>query len=244
MAQESNDEQVASVGHHILKRTFWQLVDRVDVGKKELDPFRLKTLKGLLKSDQCFVEPLIVEIFKALHRQNSETRLGAVLLVNEIFLRSSRFRELLIDDFQDFLLLTAETDAIRWPLPDPKDVSKDLKLFTMKSVQKWHEKYGQAYRKLDLAFNYLKECKTLDFQHMEAQTLVERRRWEVEERRKARIREEISGKIERDMKEWERDCGRCLSEMKNAVQLVYPVFIETDTSETTKGTLQQFLTYS
>lgn len=78
----------------------------------------------------------------------------------------------LIADFQDFLLYTAETDALHHPLPSPKAAAKLLKLEAIKIVRQWHDKFGPAYKKLELAYGFLKQCKTLDFERLDAETLV------------------------------------------------------------------------
>ena len=45
------------------------------------------------------------------------------------------------------------------PMPPPKQVATSLKKMAFDSVQEWRNKFGVAYKKLDLAYNYLKTCK-------------------------------------------------------------------------------------
>lgn len=52
----------------------------------------------------------------------------------------------------------SETDQDQ-PLPPPKLAAKMLKTETLKSIQQWQDKYGDAYKKLALGYNYLKMCK-------------------------------------------------------------------------------------
>lgn len=45
------------------------------------------------------------------------------------------------------------------PLPPPKEVAQKLRKAAIKSVQDWHEKYGEAYKKLSLGYHFLKQNK-------------------------------------------------------------------------------------
>lgn len=71
----------------------------------------------------------------------------------------SKAQNLLI--FQDFLKLTVETDPLHNPLPPPKNLAKLLKERTLKIVHEWYNSFGNAYRKLQVAYEYLKSCKTV-----------------------------------------------------------------------------------
>lgn len=67
---------------------------------------------------------------------------------------------------------TAETDPLHYPLPPPKEAAKILKLETLKLVKLWHEKYAEAYPKLDFAVNFLRSSKSLDFEHASTELQV------------------------------------------------------------------------
>jgi hypothetical protein len=45
------------------------------------------------------------------------------------------------------------------PLPPPKHAATTLKTQALKAVQQWQDKYGEAYKKLALGYNFLKTCK-------------------------------------------------------------------------------------
>ena len=55
-------------------------------------------------------------------------------------------------------MLVSEINA-DYPLPPPKQAAKILKSKTIEFVHKWHEKFGDAYKKLALGYNFLKNCK-------------------------------------------------------------------------------------
>lgn len=93
-----------------------------------------------------------------LNKEHAEIRFSAFQIVDELFTRSHQFRALIISNFQEFLELTVETDHEQ-PLPPPKEVAHKLKKAAIKSVQDWHEKYGEAYKMLSLGYHFLKQNK-------------------------------------------------------------------------------------
>ena len=56
---------------------------------------------------------------------------------------------------QEFLELAVETDP-DLPLPPPRPAAKTLKESALKAIQEWHNKFGKAYKKLALGYNFLK----------------------------------------------------------------------------------------
>ena len=48
------------------------------------------------------------------------------------------------------------------PLPPPAAIARMLKSQCMEAIQKWHEKFGDTYKKLSLGYNFLKECKKVN----------------------------------------------------------------------------------
>ncbi len=52
-------------------------------------------------------------------------------------------------------------------LPPPIPTAKLLKQFTASSMKKWHEKFGTTYKLLDIGYNYLKNCKFLNFDNVD-----------------------------------------------------------------------------
>ena len=60
------------------------------------------------------------------------------------------------------------------PLPPPAKKAKDLKNLAAKTVKLWHEKFSDVYKLLDLGFNYLKNCKKVDFVGFSHQTSAQR----------------------------------------------------------------------
>ena len=87
------------------------------------------------------------------------------------------------------------------PLPPPQKAADTLKNSAYQALQSWHATYSSGYRKLELAFNYLKSCHQVDFNRADHMTALQRQR-EEEERQKVeqqrlrainKIKEEITG---------------------------------------------------
>ncbi|PVD29818.1 hypothetical protein C0Q70_09075, partial [Pomacea canaliculata] len=111
--------------------------------------------------------------------------------------RSHAFRELLVSDFQNFLELTVETDHNQ-PLPPPRSAAVKLRSDTLKAIQQWQDKFGAAYKKLSLGYNYLKSCKHVDFSDIRARSQAERRRNELQQEQKQKA---LAAKLDKVQKE-------------------------------------------
>ena len=56
---------------------------------------------------------------------------------------------------QEFMEYCVETDP-DCPLPPPKAAAKNLKESALRAIQQWQNKFGKAYKKLTLGYNFLK----------------------------------------------------------------------------------------
>lgn len=57
-----------------------------------------------------------------------------------------------------FILSLSEVDFDQ-PLPPPKAAANTLKASALRAIQQWNDKFGEAYKKLSLGFNFLEKCK-------------------------------------------------------------------------------------
>lgn len=71
--------------------------------------------------------------------------------------RSHAFRELLLNDMQQYMELTMGINEDN-PLPLPSHAAKNMKKKALHALHEWNQKYGSAYKKLSLAYKYLKNC--------------------------------------------------------------------------------------
>ncbi|XP_063780964.1 UV-stimulated scaffold protein A [Pseudophryne corroboree] len=190
-------------------------------GEPQLNPAQLKQLKKLCKSSDEQISRVYHLLMTQLNQDHAEIRLSAFQIVGELFTRSHHFRTLLISNFQEFLELTVETDYDQ-PLPPPKEVAKKLKILAIKTIQEWHEKYGEAYKKLSLGFHFLKQNKKVDFQNLRTQTLAQRKREEEQQKRLENLNKERAKKAMSEMEDMLGDIESCLTEMQNCFKLLLP----------------------
>uniref|UniRef100_A0A667XF32 UV-stimulated scaffold protein A n=1 Tax=Myripristis murdjan TaxID=586833 RepID=A0A667XF32_9TELE len=167
-------------------------------GQPELNQDKMKEIKKICKVSTDCLDHIYHSVMSQLNQDHAEIRLSAFQIARELFSRSHHFRNLLVDNFQEFLELTVETD-LEQPLPPPKEVAKKLKVSAIQTVQSWQASYGSAYKKLALGYHFLKQVKKVDFQDVEARSVAERRREEERQRRMDRIYRERVEAATRDM---------------------------------------------
>ncbi|NXU71947.1 UVSSA protein, partial [Oreotrochilus melanogaster] len=187
----------------------------------QLESGRMKELKKICKSSEEHISHAYHLLMTRLNEEHAEMRFSAFQIVQELFTRSHQFRTLIISNFQEFLELTLGIDHEQ-PLPPPKEVAQKLRKAAIKSVQDWHEKYGEAYKKLSLGYHFLKQNKKVDFQDVHARTMAERRREEEKKKRLDNIYKEKAKRAEKEMEEMSQEIANTLTEMENCFQLLMP----------------------
>ncbi|XP_061322729.1 UV-stimulated scaffold protein A [Pezoporus flaviventris] len=190
-------------------------------GEPRLEPGKMKELKKICKSSDEHISHACHLLLTRLREEHAEIRFSAFQIVQELFSRSHKFRTLLISSFQDFLELTVGIDHEQ-PLPPPKEVAQKLRKETIKSVQEWHEKYGEAYKKLALGYHFLKQNKKVDFEDVHARTIAERRREEEKQKRLDNVYKEKAKRAEKEMEEMSQEIADTLTEMENCFRLLLP----------------------
>ena len=120
------------------------------------EPFNKVYLFGVyLRQSDVYVQAAYEIVMNDLRENHAEVRLSAFQVANELFIRSHLFRELVISNFKRFASLITGTDPASH-LPLPKDSAAQLKKSSLLAIKQWNQKYGDAYPKLKLGFNYLK----------------------------------------------------------------------------------------
>uniref|UniRef100_A0A8C5T0E9 UV-stimulated scaffold protein A n=1 Tax=Laticauda laticaudata TaxID=8630 RepID=A0A8C5T0E9_LATLA len=199
-----------------------QLVeDLTTSGEPQLDPKKMKALKNICRCSDEHINHVYHLLMSQLSQDHAEIRLSAFQVVDQLFARSHLFRTRLISNFQEFLELTVETNYDQ-PLPPPANVAQKLKKAAIKSVQEWHEKYGEAYKKLSLGYFFLKQNKKVDFQDVHARTLAERKRDEERQKRLDNIYKKKAQKAEKEMEEASPEIQSVLTELESCFQLLVP----------------------
>ncbi|CAN7999789.1 unnamed protein product [Ixodes pacificus] len=136
-----------------------ELIDELtSPGSEQSKEKKLKRLKKLCRTSDDLLKHTYHLIMKALEEDDSETRLDAVRLTDELFKRSHLFRTLLLEHFEKFMELVAETN-LDLPLPGSEAAARNLKEKSLAVIDEWHEKFGANYKLLSLAVNFLKNRK-------------------------------------------------------------------------------------
>uniref|UniRef100_A0A915Q6F0 UV-stimulated scaffold protein A n=1 Tax=Setaria digitata TaxID=48799 RepID=A0A915Q6F0_9BILA len=200
------------------------MVLKFNLNRRVLDESDLKELKRILKNNPDIIEHIFTDILKYFRQNDCEYRLATLQLCNELFQRSHVFRVRLISHLQEILLYTAETDPIHYPSPPPKETARILKLETLKLVKLWHEKYAEAYPRLNFAVNFLRCSKSLDFENASAQLQAERQRTEEEDRKKDERGKKIVQEVELEFRERQNEILCYVSETQRALELLVPRF--------------------
>ncbi|KAK5865303.1 hypothetical protein PBY51_016478 [Eleginops maclovinus] len=200
-------------------------------GQPQLNPDRMKDMKRICKASNDCIEHVYNSVMSQLNQEHAEVRLSAFQIATELFSRSHHFRTLLVDNFQEFLELTVETDSEQ-PLPPPKEIARKLRAQAIQAVQSWQASYGTAYKKLALGFHFLKQVKKVDFQDAEARTVAERTREEERRRKMEKIYKERVEAASNDMEESYLEIQATLTEMESCMSLLIPGFHLTDSQTT------------
>uniref|UniRef100_A0A8D0A1X4 UV-stimulated scaffold protein A n=1 Tax=Sander lucioperca TaxID=283035 RepID=A0A8D0A1X4_SANLU len=203
-------------------------------GQPQLHQDRMKEVKKICRVSNDCIEHVYHSLMSQLNQEHAEVRLSAFQIATELFSRSHHFRTLLVDNFQELLELTVETDSEQ-PLPPPKEVARKLRSLAIQTIQSWQASYGSAYKKLALGYHFLKQVKKVDFQDAEARTVSERRREEERQRKMERIYKERVGAASEDMEESCQEIEATLTEMESCMSLLLPGFDRTDVQTTNRS---------
>ncbi|KAK6016625.1 hypothetical protein OSTOST_17890 [Ostertagia ostertagi] len=104
-----------------------------------------------------------------------------------------------------------------------KTVDK-LQSYAIKTVKKWHEKFGPGYDKLNYVGDFLRESKAVDFDSASAELLAERLRKEAEDRKSAELSQKVVAHVRRKLDEVKDDIERCIASADTALSILVPVF--------------------
>ncbi|CAG5126057.1 unnamed protein product [Candidula unifasciata] len=223
------EKEIKNAGETLNKETL-KLMDKclyelTTTGSPSLDDTLMKKFKRFCRQSDDYVRYAFLLIMRQLNKKHSEIRLSAFQVADELFNRSHAFRETMVNHLQAVLALTTETETER-PLPPPKSAAKKLKTDALHALQLWHDKYGQGYKKLVVGYNYLKNCKHVDFNDIRTQNQAERQRIENEEKRKEKIRTDKLAKVLKDIAELKPEIENCAREAESCLQLLLPTLAD------------------
>ncbi|CAA6665742.1 unnamed protein product [Spirodela intermedia] len=163
-----------------------------DSTDREVDQRLLKAIKSTVRSSDDELRAAVEALMSKMKKEHSQVRYLAVLIIDELFMRSKLFRSLFINSFDQFLSLSVGFRR-NMPLPPPANIASILRSKSLELLEKWHGSFGVHYRQLRLSLDYLKN--TLRYQFPNRLGNAERLQQERRER-EIRSREILQNKYE------------------------------------------------
>lgn len=190
-------------------------------GKDNLDEEKFKRVKKICKQSDIYVVELYRLVTKQLKKKHCEIRFSAFQICDEIFRKSHCFRELLLKDFLQFVDLVLGLNPQK-PLPKPDTVARKLKQKSVEAIQCWYDKFSDGYLTLKRAYNYLRDCKKVDFAELTARTEAERQQAEEERQRAEEVKNRKIEKIKKELEESSQEINDCIVQFDNCFRLLIP----------------------
>ncbi|KAM0944625.1 putative UV-stimulated scaffold protein A [Dioscorea sansibarensis] len=151
----SQEREIEAAG--VVARLIEMATDSTD---QEVDPRLLKAIKSAVRSSDDEVRDAVHALMNQMKKPHSQVRYLAVLIIDELFMRSKLFRTVLVVNFDQFLTLSIGFRR-NLPLPPPSTIASTLRSKSIELLEKWNASFGIHYRQLRLGFDYLKN--TLKF---------------------------------------------------------------------------------
>ncbi|CEP08633.1 hypothetical protein [Parasitella parasitica] len=147
------DVDVRETVRHLVK-------DLTETGEWVLDAKKLKNLKSICKRSDALVQVTFEFIIAQLKKKHAQIRYSCVQLIEQLFERSKCFRDLLTEDFPLFTQLAVGIQDKR--LPPPAHIAVKLRNYSIALIKSWFTKYGEKYRQLGIAYDFLMDNGFLD----------------------------------------------------------------------------------
>jgi len=190
-------------------------------GLLELNALDMKKLKSICRQSDDNIERVFRLLFHYLNKNHSQIRVTTLLIINELFNRSHRFRQLICNNLYELFELCLEINGKR-KLPKPKSFAIELKNKSIEFIQKWNQNFGEEYEELSSAFKYLIDHKIVDFNDRLVVNESQRKLLEEEEIKKKNI---IKLKVEKaieELKEIETEVKSLFTQINNCFELLLP----------------------
>ncbi|KAG5044491.1 hypothetical protein AAZX31_03G236500 [Glycine max] len=158
----------------------------------EVDPRLLKAIKTVVRYSDSELRLATQTLMDLMKRDHSQVRYLALLIIDELFMRSKLFRTLVVENLDQLLSLSVGFRR-NLPLPAPPAVASVLRSKAIEFLEKWNVTFGVHYRQLRLGYDYLKNTLRLQFPNIQAN--VERVQQERRERER-RSKEILLNKYE------------------------------------------------
>ena len=120
--------------------------------------------KYLLRGNDTLIEFCFGALFDKLISDHPQTRLLALFLIDCVFRRSKRFRELTVDKLELLFEATLPINSQN-PLPKPRKTAQYLSEQSIEFIEEWTEDFGSFYFRLKLGYQHLAKNHGILFPH-------------------------------------------------------------------------------
>lgn len=160
------------------------IVKATDSIEPNLDPRLLKAIKSVVRYSDSELRIAAQTLINLMKRHHSQVRYLALLIIDELFMRSKLFRTLLVENLDQLLSLSVGFRR-NLPLPAPLAVASLLRSKAIEFLEKWNTTFGVHYRQLRLGYDYLKNTLRFQFPNLQANAArMQQQRSERERRTK------------------------------------------------------------
>ncbi|XP_073038890.1 UV-stimulated scaffold protein A homolog [Primulina eburnea] len=133
----------------------------------DVDPRHLKAIKSSVRSSDSELRYAAQTLLSLMKRDHSQVRYLALLIIDELFMRSKPFRTLMVENLDQLLSLSIGFRR-NLPLPAPSSVASVLRSKAIEFLENWNVTFGIHYRQLRLGFDYLKNTLGYQFPNLRA----------------------------------------------------------------------------
>lgn len=135
--------------------------------RPEVDPRLLKAIKSVVRSSDSELRLAAHTLMSLMKRDHSQVRYLALLIIDELFMRSKLFRTIVVENLDQLLTLSVGFRRTL-PLPPPASVASVLRIKAIEFLEKWNSSFGIHYRQLRLGYDYLKNTLRFQFPNLQA----------------------------------------------------------------------------
>lgn len=150
--------------------------------RPEVEPRLLKSIKSVVRYSDSELRLAARTLMSLMKRDHSQVRYLALLIIDELFMRSKLFRTLLVENLDQLLTFSVGFRS-NLPLPAPASVASVLRTKAIEFLEKWNMSFGIHYRQLRLGYDYLKNTLRYQFPNLQANAArIQQERREREKR--------------------------------------------------------------
>ena len=190
-------------------------------GSPVLDEKTIKAVKKLCKRSEENVAEAYHLTFTQLTKEHSEVRLSSFLIIDQLFQRSHCFRTLVVKDLNRVVNLIFEVNSSH-PMPPPQEAAETLRIKAIIALDEWHQKFGNAYKRIKLAHHYLKTCHKIDFQTVTARNRAQQLLLKQKEEQKQKLQRETLEKTRAKIVDEKTGIATCMAELETGLSILVP----------------------